>query len=127
MAELQQDSKQAKPLTASEAAEMDDIDNLFTFHQQNKSCCPCATKCFVHTFTQSFGPIGLLAGDMGIPSAVVDTGASMTITPYKSDFISYETLDDKVVEGLAKGSQIVGMGMIHWRIEVDGRTVDLKL
>ena len=78
-----------------------------------------------HT-ASSFGPLGLLAKeDDG--TAIVDTGASLTITPFKADFLTYEPQSGKVIKGLAQGSAIAGVGTIAWLIEVGGEAVEVKL
>ena len=56
-----------------------------------------------HT-ASSFGPLGLLAKeDDG--TAIVDTGASLTITPFKADFLTYEPQSGKVIKGLAQAQK----------------------
>ena len=80
--------------------------------------------CF--TAAQSFGQIGLLS-DASDVQAVVDTGASMTITSQRSDFISYQSMGGHVLKGITQGAAIAGVGMVHWQVEVNGRVVDLKL
>ena len=75
----------------------------------------------------SFGPLGLLATGEQNVEAIVDTGASLTITPFLSDFITYEKQTGLVVNGLSKGATVAGIGMIEWLVEIGDKTVSLKL
>ena len=84
-------------------------------------------SCNLGSFTTSFGPIGLMADSTDKFEAIVDTGASVTITPCREDFITYEKQDGLVVNGLTKGAAIAGIGLVEWLVEVNGTTVSLKL
>ena len=75
----------------------------------------------------SFGPLGLLATDLNV-KAIVDTGASLTISPNREDFVEYtEVGPGKVINGLKAGASVAGTGIVHWQTEVGGRVIDLKL
>ena len=85
--------------------------------------------CFVANLVPSFGPLGLMSveEDHALMEAIVDTGASICITPCRSDFVTFEPQSGKVIKGLTQGSSIQGVGVVSWRIEVGGTTVELKL
>ena len=75
----------------------------------------------------SFGPLGLLADELH-QKAIVDTGASLTISPHREDFVEYQEVGaGRVIKGLKAGAQVVGTGVVHWQAEVNGKVVDLKL
>ena len=84
-------------------------------------------RCFLSSFMPSFGPLGLLSADPDDNEAFVDTAASITVTPHRSDFVEYEKVEGKVLKGLSTGAAIQGRGIIHWRLEVGSKVVDLKL
>jgi hypothetical protein len=53
-----------------------------------------------------------------------DTGATLTVTPFETDFITPVKSTDKplVMQGLAKGLAVKGMGEVEWSVcTVDGR------
>ena len=75
---------------------------------------------------QSFGHIGLLSAQ-SMAEAIVDSGASMTVTPHRSDFVSYQPATGEVLKGLSAGCSIAGRGLVHWRLEVGSTTIDIKL
>ena len=118
-----------KPCTegvdAPESVDWSDFDN-----HASTDWMACAAK-----LIPSFGPLGLLTGlpDDGDPlleqlEAFVDTGASLTVTPFQSDFSHYEALEgNKTMKGLSAGASIKGRGTVHWRVEVGDKTVDIKL
>ena len=87
-------------------------------------------KCLLHKFTRSFGALGLLASSedqSGAGFAIVDTGASLTITPYREDFVTYQEVKGQVLKGLSAGAKVQGVGMIHWKMEVEDKLVDIRL
>ncbi len=49
-------------------------------------------RCCLSQWPSSFGPLGLLAHAGPELTAIVDTGASMSVTPFKDDFENYETV-----------------------------------
>jgi len=84
-------------------------------------------ECLLSCHHPSFGPIGLLADDEP-PTAIVDTGASLTITHCKDDFVTYQpTSGGKVLKGLVAGAPVDGVGVVEWIVEVGNKTVSLKL
>ena len=84
-------------------------------------------KCCVSLWHESYGPVGLLALDSSDFTAIVDTGASVCVTPYKHDFVSYEEVSGRVLKGLTRGTAVAGMGIVNWKVEVNGKILDLKL
>ena len=84
-------------------------------------CCLCRWP------TTSFGPLGLLAGLDDDLIAIVDTGASLCVTPFRDDFETYSPETGRVLKGLTQGVTIAGTGVVRWNIEVDGKVVELKL
>jgi len=84
-------------------------------------------SCWLSDIVPSYGPLGLIAQQVNEWVAIVDTGASITISPYKDDFIEYEELDGQVVDGLVAGAKIAGEGLVHWQVEVGGKVLNLKL
>ena len=44
----------------------------------------------------------------------VDTGATITISPHRDDFVEYTELSGSVLQGLAKGLEINGTGLVRW-------------
>ena len=83
--------------------------------------------CLVSRWPTSFGPLGLLAGDCEELFAIVDTGASVCVTPHRDDFITYSAETGHVLKGLTKGVSIAGVGVVQWNVEVNGKLVELKL
>jgi len=83
--------------------------------------------CMLSCQFPSFGPMGLLSGSTDEGEAFVDTAASLTVTPHKGDFIEYQEVTGKVLKGLSAGATIQGRGIVHWRLEIGSRVVDLKL
>jgi hypothetical protein len=81
----------------------------------------------ISQWSASFGPLGLLATSGHGDLAIVDTGASFSVSPFKSDFSSYEEVSGQVLKGLTKGTTVAGVGLINWKIEVDGKALELKL
>ena len=89
---------------------------------------------FVTSVVPSFGPLGLLTGLPSVQKpladlheAYVDSCASMTVTPFKEDFIEFEEVKGQVLKGISAGASIQGRGTIHWKVDVGNQTVDLKL
>ena len=58
-------------------------------------------------------------------TVVWDTGASCSVTPTKSDFKpgTYQPCANVVVQGLAQGSQIEGVGVVSWILSADDGTL----
>ena len=52
----------------------------------------------------------------------VDTGATITISPHRDDFVEYTELSGSVLQGLAKGLEINGTGLVRWRMQLDDGT-----
>ena len=75
----------------------------------------------------SFGPLGLLSDASPDASAIVDTGASMCVTPHAGDFVSYKPVSGKVLKGLTRGTTVQGIGLVSWKIEIGGKIIELKL
>ena len=98
------------------------------------SCLDSVLMCLKSKMIPSFGPLGLLSGipEPTVPSidmkeAFVDTAASLTVTPFRDDFIDYIPMEGTVMQGLSAGANIAGRGTIHWRLDVGNKIVDLKL
>ena len=68
----------------------------------------------------SFGLIGLLSA-LSLFQAVVDTGASLSVSPYQADFIDYQEHSGTLMKGLASSAAIAGRGMLEWHVEVGGK------
>ena len=77
----------------------------------------------------AFGPLGLMATeqDTDLSTAIVDTGASICVTPHKKDFVDYTSQSGNVMQGLLAGASIAGRGLVVWCVEVGGKLVQLKL
>jgi hypothetical protein len=103
----------------------DDGETFFEPHQFSPNY--GKLQCWVSSLIPSYGSLGLIAEQVEEWVAIVDTGASITITPYKQDFIEYKEVQGQVVDGLVAGSQITGEGIVHWQVEVEGKIVNLKL
>ena len=86
----------------------------------------CLTCC-LSRWPTSYGPLGLLSTTGPDFAAILDTGASMTVTPFKTDFVSYEPVTGRVLKGLTKGTNVEGVGIVNWKIDVGGTVVELKL
>ena len=84
-------------------------------------------SCHLSRWPFSFGPLGLLAGAGPDSTVIIDTGASLCVTPHKSDFVSHESLSGRVMKGLTKGAHVAGVGVLRWQIEVGGAIVNLNL
>ena len=83
--------------------------------------------CWMTQPTASFGPLGLLADAFDNTTAIVDTGASMCVSPFIDDFVHYQPESGRVLKGLTKGVTIAGVGVVRWNVEVNGKLVELKL
>ena len=75
---------------------------------------------------ESFGPLAMLSAEDDL-RAIVDTGASLTVTPFREDFVEWTPTTGKVIKGLTAGAEVAGVGIVSWNIEVGGTTVELKL
>ena len=84
-------------------------------------------SCCLSRLPTSFGSMGLLAGDGADTSAIVDTGASMAVTPFREDFTTFTEVQGRVLKGLTKGTAVKGTGIVNWKTEVGGKVVELKL
>jgi hypothetical protein len=69
--------------------------------------------------------MGLLSSDP--MTALVDTCASLCVTPHKKDFIDFHPVTGRVMKGLSAGAQIAGKGFIEWNVEVGGKVIPLRL
>jgi hypothetical protein len=86
-----------------------------------------AAKCFVTSWHSSFSPLGILSREDDM-KALVDSCASVTVTPHKDDFVEYEEVGDgKVLKGITAGAQIKGRGFVHWNVEAGGKTIEVKV
>ena len=47
---------------------------------------------------------------------VWDTGASIGLSPFQSDFIDYLTLDGVTVKDIARANSVLGIGTIMWKL-----------
>ena len=47
---------------------------------------------------------------------VWDTGASIGLTPFRSDFIDYLPLDGVTVKDIARTNSVLGIGTIMWKL-----------
>ena len=55
-----------------------------------------------------------------------DTGASIGLTPYQSDFIDYQELDNVSVKDIVRQNKVLGVGTVMWKfITREGREVFL--
>jgi hypothetical protein len=51
---------------------------------------------------------------------IIDTGASVTITPFKTDFISpIQPVQPTQIQGIASGLQVVGKGDVSYTFKND--------
>jgi hypothetical protein len=66
-------------------------------------------------------------GDEPTRKAVVDSGASLTISAFRDDFIHYEKKEGLVIHGLTKGAPILGIGIVVWHVEVGDKIVPIKI
>ena len=51
-----------------------------------------------------------------------DSGATITISPTKTDFVEYTEVEGSVLQGLAKGLPIAGTGKVCWGMTLDDGT-----
>ncbi len=84
-------------------------------------------KCLLSNLVPSFGPLGLLSIEHDSSEALVDSCASMTVTPFKEDFIDYSPEKGKVLKGLTAGAAIKGRGHVLWNLEIGSTVVTLKI
>ena len=75
----------------------------------------------------SFDPQGLLSAGTEDREAIVDTGASMVVTPYRDDFVVYEPVEGAAMKGLSAGAKIEGKGVVLWHVDIGGKVVPLQL
>ena len=52
-------------------------------------------------------------------SVTIDSGATITITPFRDDFVEYSAQTGSVLQGLAKGLPKDGTGIVRWRMQLD--------
>ena len=63
----------------------------------------------------------------GMP-LIWDTGASIGLTSFRSDFIDYQTLNNVTVKDIARKNKVLGVGTVLWKFYTrDGREVFLPL
>jgi hypothetical protein len=48
---------------------------------------------------------------------VVDTGASIGLTPYRADFIDYLPLDGATIKDITKVNKVLGVGTVMWKLK----------
>ena len=46
---------------------------------------------------------------------IFDTGASIGLTPFRSDFIDYQVLDNVTVKDIARQNKVLGVGTVMWK------------
>ena len=51
-----------------------------------------------------------------------DSGATITISPFREDFVDYAASEGSVLQGLAKGLEIEGTGTVRWAMTLDDGT-----
>ena len=57
-----------------------------------------------------------------------DTGASIGLTPYRSDFIDYQELENVSVKDITRQNKGLGLGTVMWKFTTqEGREVFLPL
>jgi hypothetical protein len=62
-----------------------------------------------------------------ISPLIIDSGASVCITPHHSDFINYKPSTVKIKD-LRSSNNMAGEGLLRWKVEdVSGQTVNLDL
>lgn len=47
---------------------------------------------------------------------VIDTGASRSLSPHRSDFISYRAISDMAIGGISATTKISGVGKVRWEV-----------
>jgi hypothetical protein len=58
---------------------------------------------------------------------MIDSGASVCITPHQSDFVTYKTSKMKIKD-LSSSNTVAGEGLMRWKVEdLAGRVVNLEL
>ena len=72
---------------------------------------------FAH-YAKKVGKARLLVTCDGSIILIFDTGASLTCTPCKEDFISFTKIDHpgKIVDGIAQGCKIEGEGLVQYTL-----------
>ena len=116
-------------------AELQDFDISVGSH--SCSCCSTcadwsdfemhAARCYVALWYSSFSPLALLSREDDM-KALIDSCASVTVTPHRDDFVEYEDVGDgKVLKGITAGAQIKGRGMVQWNVEVNGKMIQVKV
>lgn len=69
----------------------------------------------------------LMSGFRDMP-CIWDTGASIGLTPFKSDFIDYQKLENVHVKDIARKNKVLGVGTVMWKFFTrSGREVFLPL
>ena len=61
---------------------------------------------------------------------VIDSGASSSATPFKSDYIdsTYKTLEGVIISGIASGLKTASIGSVSYKIKDDNRnSIDLEI
>ena len=59
---------------------------------------------------------------------IFDTGASIGLTPFRSDFIDYMELDNVSVKDIARNNKVLGVGTVMWKFtNREGKEVFLPL
>ena len=47
---------------------------------------------------------------------VIDTGASRSLSPHRSDFISYRAINNMAIGGISATTKISGVGKVRWEV-----------
>ena len=59
--------------------------------------------------------------DHKVPT-VIDTGASRSLTPFRSDFVKF-TNQQSSISGIGSDSQVEGFGTVRWKIIDENGTI----
>jgi hypothetical protein len=84
-----------------------------------------ATPCYNISFLATPGCFNSMFNNSHL--LIIDSGASVCITPHRSDFISYQKNNMKIKD-ISSSNIVAGEGLLRWNIaDVAGRTVTLEL
>jgi hypothetical protein len=80
-----------------------------------------------HTFISSIEDPYCLSGRSVQTGLIIDSGASVCITPHRSDFINYRPSQMKIRD-LSSSNSVAGEGIIRWSVQdMQGNKVDIEL
>ena len=105
------------------------VDNLFGREHRTTtlSKLPCQSQSGWRVLLQTISSPRCFSGTLSTIPLIVDTGASVCISPRREDFVTYKTSKVKIKD-LSKTNTVQGEGLIRWTVrDKNGQNVILEL